>query len=361
MESYGGGIVVRLIKKLSGLLTVVSIFNVLSSCSANVKSANYSNDIKEIKIGVTLYKQDDAFISEISKNIEDIAKEKENQGKYKIIVNVADAKGNLINQSNQVDKFVAQNYDVICVNMVDRTAASMIIDKAKSANIPIVFFNREPVEEDMERWNKLYYVGADAQQSGEMQANIIINAYKKDNKMVDKNGDGKIQYVMLEGEQGHQDSLIRTEYCIKTITQNGIELEKLADDTANWQSAQATTKMSQWIKNFGDKIEVVFSNNDEMALGAINAINDANIGGKKPLVVGIDGLPKALEAVKNGSMIGTILNDSKKQANAIFNLAYTLASHGNVNSIDGLEKGKYIRTPHAEVTSDNVDLYIENK
>lgn len=215
MESYGGGIVVRLIKKLSGLLTVVSIFNVLSSCSANVKSANYSNDIKEIKIGVTLYKQDDAFISEISKNIEDIAKEKENQGKYKIIVNVADAKGNLINQSNQVDKFVAQNYDVICVNMVDRTAASMIIDKAKSANIPIVFFNREPVEEDMERWNKLYYVGADAQQSGEMQANIIINAYKKDNRMVDKNGDGKIQYVMLEGEQGHQDSLIRTEYCIK--------------------------------------------------------------------------------------------------------------------------------------------------
>lgn len=166
---------------------------------------------------------------------------------------------------------------------------------------------------------------------------------------------------MLEGEQGHQDSLIRTEYCIKTITQNGIELEKLADDTANWQSAQATTKMSQWIKSFGDKIEVVFSNNDEMALGAINAINDANIGGKKPLVVGIDGLPKALEAVKNGSMIGTILNDSKKQANAIFNLAYTLASHGNVNSIDGLEKGKYIRTPHAEVTSDNVDLYIENK
>lgn len=67
----------------------------------------------------------------------------------------------------------------------------------------------------------------------------------------------------MKEKQGHQDSLIRTEYCIKTITQNGIELEKLADDTANWQSAQATTKMSQWIKSFGDKIEVVFSNNDE--------------------------------------------------------------------------------------------------
>ncbi len=321
-----------------------------------------SNNVKEIKIGVTLYKQDDAFISMITKNLEDIAKEKESQGKYKIDVNIVDAKGSLINQSDQVDKFVSQKYDIICVNLVDRTAASTIIDKARAADIPIVFFNREPVEEDMQRWNKLYYVGGQAEQSGEMEANIIVNAYKKDQRSVDKNGDGKIQYVMLEGEQGHQDALIRSEYCIKTITQNGIELEKLADDTANWQNAQATTKMTQWIKNYGDKIEVVLSNNDDMALGAIQALENANIPvDRRPLVVGVDGLPKALEAVKNGSMAGTIINDSKKQANAIFNLAYTLATHGYVNSVEGLEKGKYIKIPHTEVTSENVDLYLEKK
>lgn len=340
---------------------MVSIFiNTLSGCNVNVDAVNPNNDIKEIKIGVTLYKEDDTFISMIAKNIEDIAKEKETNGKYKIIVNVVDAKGSLINQSNQVDKFVSQKYDIICVNMVDRTAASMIIDKGKNANIPIVFFNREPVEEDMERWNKLYYVGARAEQAGEMQANIIINAYKKDMHKIDKNGDGKIQYVMLEGEPGHQDASIRTEYCIKTLAQNGIELEKLADDTANWQSAQATTKMTQWIKNFGDKIEVVFSNNDDMALGAIRALENSNTIKNKPLVVGIDGIPDALEAVKNGSMIGTIINDSKKQANAIFDIAYTLATHGDINSVEGLEKGKYIRTFHTEVTSSNVDLYLQN-
>ena len=349
----------NLIKKLSRLLTMFSIFTSLSACTANTNAIKYSNEVKEIKIGVTLYREDDAFISTITKNIEEIAKEKEGEGKYKITINVLDAKGSLNNQSNQVDKFVSQDYDVICVNMVDRTAASMIIDKAKAANIPIVFFNREPVEEDMERWNKLYYVGSQAEQSGEMQANIIINAYKKDLKSIDKNGDGKIQYVMLEGEPGHQDTSIRTEYCVKTITKNGIELEKLADDTANWQSAQASAKMTQWIKEFGDKIEVVFSNNDDMALGAINAINNANITGNKPLVVGIDGIPKALEAVKNGSMIGTIINDSRKQAKAIFDISYILATHGNINSIEGIEKGKYIRTAHTEVTSDNVDLYLD--
>lgn len=352
----------RLIKKISGFLAIISVFNVLSACDANVKAGNYDNNIKEIKIGITLYKQDDAFISLIVQNIQQIAKEKEkeNEVKYKMSIDVFDAKGSSINQNNQVDKFVAQNYDVICVNLVDRTASATIIDKAKTANIPIVFFNREPVEEDMERWNKLFYVGAQAEQSAEMQADIIINAYKKNNRSVDKNGDGKIQYVMLEGEPGHQDTLIRTEYCIKTITQSGIELEKLADDTANWQNAQATTKMTQWIKSFGDKIEVVFSNNDDMALGAIHALDNADLK-NRPLVVGVDGIPKALEAVKNGTMVGTIYNDSKKQAGAIFNLAYTLATNGNVNSVDGLEKGKYIRTSHTEITMENVDSFLENK
>jgi methyl-galactoside transport system substrate-binding protein len=350
---------VRLIKKLSGFLTIISIFTSLSACGNNTNSMKSVNDVKEIKIGMTLYKQDDSFIASITKNIEAIAKEKESEGKYKVTINIQDAKGSLNNQSNQVDKFIAQNYDVICVNLVDRTAASMIIDKAKSANIPIIFFNREPVEEDMERWNKLYYVGAKAEQSGEMQANIIINAYKKNMNQIDKNGDGKIQYVMLEGEQGHQDALIRTEYCVRTIAKSGIELEKLADDTANWQSAQATTKMTQWIKNFGDKIEVVICNNDDMAIGAINALDNLNIIKNRPLIVGIDGMPEALLAVKNGTMSGTIINDSKKQAEAIFNIGYALVTHGNMSLIEGLEKGKYIKTSHTEVTQDNVDLYLE--
>lgn len=350
----------RLLKKISGFLAMVSVVNILSACNTNLKIGSHTNDIKEIKIGFTLYKQDDAFVSLITKNIEEITKERESKVNYKISIDVLYAKGSSINQNNQVDKFVAQKYDVMCVNLVDRTAASTIIDKAKAANIPIVFFNREPVEEDMERWNKLYYVGAQAEQSGEMQAEIIINAYKKDNRSVDKNGDGKIQYVMLEGEPGHQDTLIRTEYCIKTIAQKGIELEKLGDDTGNWQNAQGTTKMTQWIKTFGDKIEVVFSNNDDMAIGAISALDNANLK-NRPLVVGVDGIPKALEAVKNGSMFGTILNDAKRQADAIFNLAYTLSTHGDINSVERLEKGKYIRASHTKVTSENIDLYLENK
>ena len=349
----------RLTKKLLGELTILLIFVSLPACTSNLSVMNNDDSIKEIKIGVTLYKKDNTLISEIAKNIQDIAKEKESEGKYKIKVDIVDANGVLNNQKNQVDNFISQNYDVICVNLVDRTNAATVIDKAKTAGTPIIFFNREPVEKDMERWNKLYYVGTQTEEAGEMQANIIINSYEKNRSKVDRNGDGKIQYVMLEGEQGHQDSLIRTAYCIRTITDNGIQLERLADDIGNWEYVQGVAKMTQWIKNFGDKIEVVFSNNDDMALGAIHAYDNLGILGNRPLIVGVDGMSDALTEIKNGYMTGTVLNDSKKQANAIFDLAYTLATNGDINSVEGLERGKYIRTSYAEITSENVDLYLD--
>lgn len=341
----------RVNKRIMQAVTIFSICASLTACDSN-KVIN-----KEIKIGVTLYRQDDTFINSITKNIEELAREKELEDNCKITLNFQSAKGSLINQYNQVDNFLSQDYDIICVNMVDRTAASMIIDKAKSVDTPIIFFNREPVEEDMSRWNKLYYVGAQSEQSGKMQAEIIIEAYKNDKKVVDKNGDGKIQYVLLEGEPGHQDALIRTEYCIKTIAENGIELEKLADDTANWELSQGTAKMNQWIKEFGDEIEVVFSNNDEMALGALYAFNSLSVE-NRPLIVGIDGIEEALQAVKNGSMAGTVISEAKVQARGILDIAYNLVKDGEMEFIEGLE-GKYIRISHTKVTLDNVDLYIQ--
>ncbi|AYE35587.1 galactose ABC transporter substrate-binding protein [Clostridium septicum] len=344
----------KIIKKFIGFLPITLILTSLYSCNTNTKVID-----KEIRIGVTLYKQDDTFISNIAKNIEELGKNKESSENSKITIDFEDAKGSPINQGNQVDKFINQGYDVICVNLVDRTAASTIIDKCKGANIPIIFFNRELVEEDMNRWDKIYYVGAKARQSGEMQGEIIVDEYNKNPLDVDKNGDGKIQYVILEGEPGHQDTTLRTEYCTKVIMENGIELEKLASDNANWQRGQGSTKMSQWINEFGNEIEVVFSNNDEMALGAIHALNSMNILTNKPLIVGIDGIKDALEAVKNGEMTGTIISDSLAQANAIFNIAYILSTGGDVNSIDGLDENRYIKTSHTKITIDNVDLYLE--
>ena len=342
-------------KNLINMFSLILISTLIIGCNedSNIKSK------KEIKIGVTLYRQDDTFISTITKSLEEIAKENENNDRTKVILDFVDAKGSTINQGNQVDRFINQDYDVICVNLVDRTAASTIIDKSKSADIPIIFFNREPVEEDMSRWDKLYYVGAQAEQSARLQADIIVDEWISKKVLIDKNKDNKIQYVMLEGEPGHQDSLIRTEYCIKSITERGIELEKLADDSANWQSDQGITKMNQWIKEFGDNIEVVFSNNDEMALGAIHAINANNVVTQKPLVVGIDGIKEAMDSVKKGEMAGTVISDSKAQAKAIFDIAMALSTGHNIEEVEGIQDNKYIKVGHTKITSKNVDLYID--
>ena len=94
------------------------------------------------------------------------------------------------------------------VNIVDRSAASIISDKAMAAGIPVVFFNREPVEEDMNRWEKLYYVGADAKESAVLQGQILVDAYRKNPETLDINGDGMVSYVLLEGETSHQDRCV---------------------------------------------------------------------------------------------------------------------------------------------------------
>ena len=344
-------------KKGSKILSVLGLMlmSTLSiSCNENIsKDKNH-----EIKIGITLYRQDDAFISNISANLEEIVKKNEDNFEEKISLEFVDAKASIINQGNQVDKFIKQDYDIICVNLVDRTAAATIIDKAKAADIPLIFFNREPVEEDMNRWSKVYYVGAQAEQSARLQADIVAEEWISNIEYYDKNKDGKIQYVMIEGEQGHQDTLIRTEYCIKSLNERGIQLEKLADDTANWQSDQANNKMTQWIREFGDEIEVVFSNNDVMALGAIYSINSNSNLIRKPIVVGVDGIKEAMESIKLGDMTGTVISDANAQAQAIFDIAINLAKGTSLENIKDLEKGKYIKLPHTKVTIDNVNEFL---
>ena len=334
------------------LATAVCLCALTNGCALQASSESESH-MRQVKIGMTLYRQDDTFISTIQKNFEAIVKSREASEDVKIIVNILDGKGNQGVQNDQVDKFLSQGYDVICVNEVDRTAASVIIDKAKSVDIPVVFFNREPVEEDLLRWEKVYYVGSDAREAGQMQGQVVIEAYQSSPQTVDKNGDGKLQYVMLEGEQGHQDALIRTEYSVKEVTNAGIEVEKLGNETANWQRSQASAIASRWIEDFGDRIEVVFCNNDDMALGAIDAYTAADMD-ELPVIVGIDTTPPALEAIKDKTLTGSVLNDSKGQAEAIFNIAYALATGLNPkDSVPELD-GRYVWIPQKIATFDHL-------
>ncbi|WP_373218191.1 galactose ABC transporter substrate-binding protein [Ruminococcus sp. 5_1_39BFAA] len=314
-------------------------------------------EIKKLKIGISVYDQYDTFVSEIVSYLQAYAKEKEKDWGISITLDVENANGSQMIQNDQMDGFIRDDMDIACINLVDRTDASTIVEKAQASNVPVIFFNRELVEEDLERWDQLYYVGADAFESGKMQGEILVEECKKNFSKIDKNGDGILQYVMLEGEAGHNDSMVRSMSVISEITDRGYLVEKLSDEIANWNRDQAANKMKQFMEKFDDEIEVVLANNDDMALGAIDALTAAGLSTKDenwPVVLGIDGTTVGLEAVEDGKMLGTVLNDAKGQARGMLELAYSIVSENSLPEEFELLDGKYIRMPYQIVTVDNL-------
>ena len=278
-----------------------------------------------LRIGVLLYRNDDTFIGTLRNSLEQAAKDYEKETGIRVALDVRDAKRNQITQNSQAERMIDLDCDVLCVNIVDRSAASGIIDKAMEADTPIVFFNREPVAEDMNRWEKLYYVGADAKESAVLEGQILVDAYKKNPSSLDRNGDGVVSYVLLEGETNHQDSLIRPEWSIQTLKDGGVPIRRITGGIANWEKNQASALMEQWLSEYGTEIELVIANNDDMALGAIDAIERAGIVTGTIKLVGIDGTPAGQDAFREGKLFGTVESSKEIYAKRIFDTAEELA------------------------------------
>lgn len=337
---------------MTSLLLSVLLVSGIAGCSFT-----HPKETSTLRIAVALYSMDDTFISSVVQNLEQIAQKIEAEQGRKINLSFADGTSNQTTQMEQVDRFLSKGCDILCVNIVDRTAAAVLIDKVEGAGIPLIFFNRQPVAEDIDYRNQVYYVGSSAKESGTMQGQLVLEAWRKDPSQLDRNRDGILQYVMLEGEPGHQDSLLRTEYSVKALINAGIVVEKLAGDAANWNRGQAAARMQQWIAEFGNKIEVVFSNNDDMALGAIDALQEQQ--GPLPLVVGIDATAPALEAVASGTLYGTVLNDSQGMAQVMLDLALDLSS--GTDTASGLQNGHYVWLPHQKITQANLQEFYQEK
>ena len=334
------------------ILTVIGIGYLIMGCGASE-----SDDQNEIYVGIACYDQGDIFISNLIQCFKNELNSQKGDS-YDVMVTVRDAVGSQKTQNDQVKEMIDEGCNILCINLVDRTDPSEIIDSAKEKNIPIIFFNREPVAEDMMQWDKLYYVGAKARQSGQMQGEIAADLILKD-KSIDKNHDGKIQYVVLEGEMGHQDAIVRTDSSVETILAKGIKMEKLSYEIANWKRAQAQNRMEQLIRQYGNTIELVLSNNDDMALGALDSYR--LMGYTKddmPMMLGVDGMQEALEAVKDGRLTGTVYNDKEGQAKMMAAIVFASVSGKGLDGIN-FENLTEVYLPYQKVTIDNVDNYLE--
>lgn len=346
-----GGKAMRInFKKIYGLILIntIIILSISSCVSLHTIPTEPMQTKNEMKIGIALYDAQDSFINTLYDSINYYAQKEEENGKVKIDIIMADGENNQEIQNSQIDEFINNKCNIIMVNIVDRAQAATIINKAKNANIPLIFFNREPVPQDMDIWDKVYYVGAIAEQSGQMQAEILIHEMEQ-GLQIDKNNDGIIQYVMIEGQPGHQDAILRSYYSIKVLEDRGYKTENLATDTGMWLRADAKIKMRNWLDQFGNEIEVIIANNDDMALGAIDALKEKGyIENNNTIpVIGLDGLEEAFQSIKEGTMLGTVLNNADKQGMAIFTKAYWLVTNSDAEMVEtSVYDGKYLRTPY---------------
>lgn len=312
-------------------------------------TASYAADNR---IGVTIYKYDDNFMSLMRKEIDKEAKTL--QG-IELLMN--DSQNAQSIQNDQVDVLLSKGVKALAINLVDPAAAPTIIGKAKPDNIPVVFFNKDPGAKAIGSYEQAYYVGTDPKESGIIQGNLIAKQWKATPEF-DLNKDGKIQFVLLKGEPGHPDAEARTKYVIDELNKQGIQTEQLFIDTGMWDAAMAKDKMDAWLSSSkANNIEVIISNNDGMALGALEA---TKAHGKKLPIFGVDALPEALQLIKKGELAGTVLNDGVNQGKAVVQLANNLAQGKAANEGTKWElKDRVVRIPYVGVDKDNLAEFLK--
>ena len=296
-------------------------------------------EAKVVKVGITIYKFDDNFMTLYREELQRYFKEDLSNADVTYEVTVVDGKNDQAEQTNQIQTFIADKYDVIIANLVQSSAASTVVNMCKDASIPVIFINREPTAEDLDLWDKVAYVGADARQSGTMQGEIIVDLENKG----DVNGDGKVSYVMVIGDPENVDAQYRTEFSVKALTDAGIVVEELVAQRGDWDQAKGQEIVAAALTQYGEAVEVVFCNNDAMALGARQAIESAGrVVGTDIYLVGVDALAEVVDAVEAGAITGTVLNDHIGQANTAADVA--------VKAINGEALDKNYTVDYVKVT-----------
>ena len=342
-------------KLLSALLAMVMVLS-LVACGQKAATTTATEaaaaGTKTVKVGVCIYKFDDAFMTLYRNELEKYLKSKSNdQVTYE--VTIMDGKNDQAEQTNQIDNFIVQGYDVLILNLVQSSGAATIMQKCKDAKIPVVFINREPSESDMSSNNtgdyagKFTYVGADARQSGKFQCELIADLPNKG----DINGDGKLQYVMIEGDPENVDAKYRTEFSISQYKEKaGLEVDQLLDQVGMWDRAKGQQIAQDALTQFGNQIEVIFCNNDDMALGAKASIEAAGRKvGTDIYLVGVDALAEAVQAVMDGAMTGTVLNDHVGQSHTAADCA--------IDAANGKSLQLYNWVDYVKVTPENASQY----
>ena len=299
-----------------------------------------------------------------------------------------DSNSNQTTQNEQIDTAISQGANLLIVNIVTSgsvDASQAIVDKASTAGIPVIFFNRA-VESDEDEgkvlgsYDKCAFVGTDAPEAGHMQGKMIGEYVLENYDAIDLNGDGTISYAMFMGQLGNVEAIYRTQYGVEDADAALTAAGKPAleyfdasntdkyqvDQEGNWSATAANnymnTNLAQYNEDNGNMIEIVICNNDGMAEGVITALNDKgyNLGTEDSVTIpvfGVDATDAAKQLIADGKMTGTIKQGAEGMANGIAYLAKNvgagkdlMADTGDFNISENVSNKIYI--PYATYTGE---------
>ncbi|WP_029231592.1 substrate-binding domain-containing protein [Butyrivibrio sp. VCB2006] len=336
------------------LLIAVLTLSLLMGCSHTIEPDTAEESVafssySSVKVGVCIYQLTDSFMSLFSEELVDYLVSK---GFSKDNIILYGSANNESVQLSQVESLIADGVSALIINPVNSSVAHLITDLAASKNIPLVYINREPSGDEENRWESydlnVCYVGCDARQSGIYQGELLLALGKK---TLDRNGDGRIQYFMIEGAPENIDAGYRTLYSVSTLKNADLKMECLLDEVGNWDKATSEHIVAKAIKQELTP-EVIICNNDSMALGAIIAAENAGLKpGEDVYIVGVDALPEAVDMVKEGKLAGTVYNDYVLQSHRAANAA--------INYLKGAGNEHYIGCDYVKISKENVQDFLD--
>ena len=364
-------------KTLAILLSAVMVLALLAGCGEQKQpdtNDQGNTDASELNVGVFYYDFSDVYISSVRNFMNS---QLDAMGvKY----NNFDGAGNQAQQTDQINTAIANGANLLIVNIVETSspdAAQNAVEAARTAGIPIIFFNREVADEVVSSYDKCAFVGTNAPEAGHMQGQLVGEYLLAHYDEVDLNGDGQITYVMFKGQEGNAEAEARTQFGVEDanavltaagkpelVYYNASATDKyLVDQNGKWSAQAANDYMATILPEYseanGNMVELIICNNDGMAEGAVSALQGAgyNTGdGKTIPVFGVDATDSAKQLINEGKMTGTIKQDAEGMASTILNLVSSVKDGGNLmdntasfNVDEGVAK---IRVPYATYTGE---------
>lgn len=316
----------KILKKILAFNIILVILISFSSKDINFSSNIYTE--KLVKVGVLLYSFDYLYLSSLRQDLENIQKENPNKVEFTFF----DSKANTSIQLENMNKMIENDFDFLIFTIYEKREEMIddIIFKVKEKNIPLIFFGSTIVESrEFKDYPKVFSMNFE-KTGGSAEGKIIVDLWNTNKEVIDKNKDNILQYILLRGFNDNQADIDRATGSIEAINKSGIKTQQLTSAFASWNRELGKSIISSLFLRYGRNIEAIISTNDDMAIGAVEALQQYgyNKGDKSKniVVVGFDAIPEAQALIKKGFMTGSVTNKSQPAAEALYAVGMNLVS-----------------------------------